>query len=137
MLAAMLFTLLPLPLIALHTAPALLELVLDPSTAPPFRNGAAFFTAGPHGFNNNQTLTPPLLSDLQRLGATSLLDWDGVGRALHTEPLTDTITTPRLLGGWSVGKKVRQQGWSDIAFRASADGGLITGAVLHKIGVSG
>ena len=124
MLAAMLFTLLPLPLIALHTAPALLELVLDPSTAPPFRNGAAFFTAGPHGFNNNQTLTPPLLSDLQRLGATSLLDWDGVGRALHTEPLTDTITTPRLLGGWSVGKKVRQQGWSDIAFRASTDGGL-------------
>ena len=116
---ALLFTQVPL-----SAAPALLELVLEPSTnAPRFRNGAAFFTAGPHGFNNNHTLMPPLLSDLQRLGATALLDWDGVGRALRTEPLVDTVTTPRLLGGWSVGKNVQQQGWSDLAFRTS-DGSL-------------
>ena len=143
-----------------------LRLALNPATAPPLLNAAAFFTAGPHGFNNNQTLTPPLLSDLQRLGETALLGWDGVvgsssdrphatkttSAALRTEPLTDMVTTPRLLGGWSPSKRCAKLkpipgcvetparthcctlhkapakccapvGWSDIAYRV-ADGGL-------------
>lgn len=129
-----------------------LRLVLDPSSAQRFRNGAAFFTAGPHGFNNNHTLTPPLLSALQKLGETQLLGWDGVDGALHTEHLTDTVTTPRLLGGWATKRSCQGQvpipgcvptpdhprcctnngthhpccppvSWSDIAYR-TADGTL-------------
>jgi len=94
-------------LVAVSAGAAPLRLVLGPpTTAPPFRNAAAFFTAGPHGFNNNATLMPPLLSDLQRLGETALLGWYGVdSTSAHTEPLTDTVSTPRLLGGWSQSKR--------------------------------
>ena len=80
--------------------PPPLRLVLDPASAPAFRSGAAFFTAAPNGFNNNLTLVPPLLSDLRRLGEAQLLGWDGVGQALRTEPLVDTVSAIRLLGGW-------------------------------------
>jgi hypothetical protein len=87
----------------------LLLLNLDLLKSPRFRQAAAFFTAAPHGFNNNGSLLPPLLSDLQSLGEARLLGWDGVGDALRTEPLTDTVTTVRILGGWGPSRPCREE----------------------------
>jgi hypothetical protein len=89
--------------------PPPLRLALDPASAPAFRTGAAFFTAAPNGFNNNLTLVPPLLSDLQRLGEAQLLGWNGVGQAQRTEPLVDTVSTVRLLGGWGSSPACQRQ----------------------------
>jgi hypothetical protein len=102
--------------------PAPLQLRLDAATAPPFPEAAAFFAAGPQGFAYNGSLAPPLLADLRRLGVPELLGWDGIGGAARTEPLTDTVTTVRVLGGWKP-KHGQPAGWSDIAYRV-ADGGL-------------
>jgi hypothetical protein len=82
--------------------PPALHLQLKPSTAPALVGGANFWTAGPRGFNNERTLNPPLVTDLQRLGATTLLDWTGPPGAARTQPLVDTTTTIRVLGGWQV-----------------------------------
>jgi hypothetical protein len=81
--------------------PAQLQLVLDPGSAPPLANGANFWTAGPRGFNSNATLVPPLQTDVQRLGEAALLAWDGAAGARRTQPLMDTATTVRILGGWA------------------------------------
>ena len=70
-----------------------------PPASPPLPHAAAFFTAGPQGFNANASLVLPLLSDLQHLGIAELLGWGGIG-SNRTEPLIDTVTTVRVLGGW-------------------------------------
>jgi hypothetical protein len=84
------------------SSPAPLHLELKPETAPPLVGGANFWTAGPRGFNNEKMLNPPLLADLQHLGVTTLLDWSGAPGASRTQPLVDTMTTIRVLGGWQV-----------------------------------
>ena len=113
--------------------PATLQLVLQQSTQQtyPFPNGAGFFAAAPQGFNNNRTLEPPLVSDLQRLGIDELLGWEtatapaaaaaAAAPAARTEPLVDIATTLRILGGWSASKgpSASPASWADIAYRAA------------------
>lgn len=79
-----------------------LQLELNPGTAPPLVGGANFWTAGPRGFNNAKALDPPLVTDLQHLGVMKLLDWTRAAGANRTQPLVDTMTTVRVLGGWQV-----------------------------------
>ena len=111
------------------------------TTAPPFPHGAAFFTAAPHGFNNNRTIIPPLLADLQRTGVTDLLGWTGSGArgasasgggggdggsGARSEPLADTVTTVRLLGGWSAKARGLPASWSEYLWNVH---------VLHQLRV--
>ena len=61
--------------------PAAINLTLElrTRTPAPLLNGAAFFTGHPRGFNNNATLLPPPISQLQRLGEDDLLGWHPAG----------------------------------------------------------
>eukprot|EP01043_Picozoa_sp_COSAG02_P004041 COSAG02_NODE_102_length_36716_cov_233.851025_21_plen_418_part_00 len=84
------------------TSKTALHLTLKPDSAPTLSQGSNFWTAAPRGFNNAEALDPPLLTDLQRQGVTTLLDWNGHYGATRTQPLVDTTSTIRILGGWQV-----------------------------------
>ena len=83
-------------------APLVVTLTYDHENGSPFPSN--FWTAGPktdHNLNSNETTTWLLsVKHLSASGDNKLLAWNGTGGAF-TYPLTDSMSTVRLLGGWA------------------------------------
>ena len=95
-----------------------IALQLDTTKGPRFpgENPSKFWTAAPMTDQNLESNRSHgwLVStaSLEQSGDLALLGWTPPNDAQKTYPLTDTLSTVRLLGGW----KGRSDGWPDIAY---------------------